>query len=250
MFPVLKRSVVLVLGRTCRMTQVCVCTSVCCLGWGSFHGCQRDCAWGPCQPGGPAGSAKGGQRPAGQSIQGGDSLPGAGHTGAQTAAGQWREAVNIHIRQFGNCWVRIYGVGDPDSLRSEEDAWHPSSVCLPISCLSIKGKMPQNYPLKKTSHSPSCRRSGASGRHTRTPRVLRGRSLPCFQQPSGRVTRRRGQEQRGPRTGPSSAQCSEPWSESWDRRTSTASACRWGRMVVLALLVTSAEVDVQDTSRS
>lgn len=57
-------------------------------GWGSVHGGQRDGTRGSYQPGGPAGPTEGGQRPAGQGLQGGGSLPGAGYTGAQAAAGQ------------------------------------------------------------------------------------------------------------------------------------------------------------------
>lgn len=67
----------------------------------------------------------------------------------------------------------------------------------------------------------------------RTLRDQRGRSLPCFRQASGRATRRRGRGPNAPRTGPSSAQCSEPWSGSWDRRMSTASACRWERLMMV-----------------
>lgn len=76
--------------------------------------------------------------------------------------------------------------------------------------------------------SPDRRRSAVSGRRMRTQRVPRGRSSPCSQQASGRATRRRGREQNAPRTGPSSAQCSEHWSGSWDQHILTASACRLG----------------------
>lgn len=70
------------------------------------------------------------------------------------------------------------------------------------------------------------RKNAVSGQPTRTQKVLRGRSLPCFQQQWERAMRRRGREQSAPRTGPSSAQCWEPWSGSWDPLTSTGSGCR------------------------
>lgn len=84
----------------------CACDWVCLVlaGWGSVHGGQRDGARGSCQPGGPAGQAERSPRPAGQSFQGGGSLPGTGHAGTQTPPG-WLTVMEMWIQKPPACVV-------------------------------------------------------------------------------------------------------------------------------------------------